>query len=242
MRLGPKVSIPKRVEESSHEEFVEVRHPRRLSDVVAGKHSAATNATSRADSPSRLKESAYTHKPRSRRRSRPESPRAAPTRTQFSGIRLGTSCRSGNKVDEAQYLYSLSERPKLRRLLENQNNKGTVQKSHWRSSISCRKVLVTADHKVLNEGGASRDSHRYAVVVQDLATQWIQSYPCKTKSPQNTEKSLFKFLEPSQGTESYIHRHLDQIRESMWCFIMESPHFNSHRSETMASLLEPFDE
>ena len=31
--------------------------------------------------------------------------------------------------------------------------------------------LITADHKVLNEAGESRNNHRYAVVVQDLATQ-----------------------------------------------------------------------
>ena len=47
--------------------------------------------------------------------------------------------------------------------------------------------LVTADHKALNEVGDSRNNHRYAVVVQDLATQWIQSYPCKTKTSQETE-------------------------------------------------------
>ena len=35
--------------------------------------------------------------------------------------------------------------------------------------------LITADHKILNEEGDSRDSHCYTVVVQDLATQWIQS-------------------------------------------------------------------
>ena len=35
--------------------------------------------------------------------------------------------------------------------------------------------LITADHKVLSEGCESRHNHRYAVVVQDLATQWIQS-------------------------------------------------------------------
>ena len=40
--------------------------------------------------------------------------------------------------------------------------------------------LKTADHKVVNEEGVSRNNHRYAVVVQDLATQWIQSFPCKT--------------------------------------------------------------
>ena len=35
--------------------------------------------------------------------------------------------------------------------------------------------LITADHKVLSEESASRNNHRYAVVVQDLATQWLQS-------------------------------------------------------------------
>ena len=58
--------------------------------------------------------------------------------------------------------------------------------------------LMTADHKVHDEGGESRTDHRYAVVVQDLATQCIQSYPCKTKTSQETEKSPRKFLEPSQ--------------------------------------------
>ena len=48
--------------------------------------------------------------------------------------------------------------------------------------------LITADHKVLCENCESRNSHRYAVVVQDLATQWVQSYPCKTKTSQETEK------------------------------------------------------
>ena len=54
--------------------------------------------------------------------------------------------------------------------------------------------LITADHKVLSEGCESRNNHRYAVVVQDLATQWIQSYPCKTKTSQETERSLQQFL------------------------------------------------
>ena len=31
--------------------------------------------------------------------------------------------------------------------------------------------LIAADHKVLSEGCESRNNHRYAVVVQDLATQ-----------------------------------------------------------------------
>ena len=58
--------------------------------------------------------------------------------------------------------------------------------------------LITADHKVLSEESESRNNHRYAVVVQDLATQWIQSYPCETKSSQETQKNLMKFLEPTR--------------------------------------------
>ena len=58
--------------------------------------------------------------------------------------------------------------------------------------------MITSDHKVLHEGGESRHNHRYAAVVQDLDTQWIQSDPCKTKTSQEMEGSLRKFLEPSE--------------------------------------------
>ena len=58
--------------------------------------------------------------------------------------------------------------------------------------------LITADHKVLSDNCESRNNHRYAVVVQDLATQWIQAYPCKNKTSQETQRSLQKFLEPER--------------------------------------------
>ena len=59
--------------------------------------------------------------------------------------------------------------------------------------------LITADHKVLEY----RNNHRYAIVVQDLATQWIQAYPCKTKTSQETQRSLQKFLEPDRNPKSF---------------------------------------
>ena len=49
--------------------------------------------------------------------------------------------------------------------------------------------LITADHKILSEGSESRNNHRYAVVVQDLATQWLQSYPRKTKTSQRPRRT-----------------------------------------------------
>ena len=52
--------------------------------------------------------------------------------------------------------------------------------------------LITAKNKVLSESCESRNNHRYAIVVQDLATQWIQSYPCKTETSQETQKELAK--------------------------------------------------
>ena len=58
--------------------------------------------------------------------------------------------------------------------------------------------LITADNKVLSEDCEPRNNHRYAVVVQDLATQWIQAFPCKNKISQETLRSLQKFLEPER--------------------------------------------
>ena len=55
--------------------------------------------------------------------------------------------------------------------------------------------FTTAEHKILNEGRESRNNHRYAVVVQVLAIQWN---PCQTKTSQETDKNLRKFLQPSQ--------------------------------------------
>ena len=59
--------------------------------------------------------------------------------------------------------------------------------------------LITADRKVLSDNCESRNNHRYAVVVQDLATQWIQAYPCKNKTSQETQRSLQKFLVPDRN-------------------------------------------
>ena len=92
--------------------------------------------------------------------------------------------------------------------------------------------LITADHKVLSEGCESRNNHRYAVVVQDLATQWIQAYPCKTKTSQETQRSLQKFLEPERKPKV---THTDNSLEfGKACEDLSWNHCTStpHRSET----------
>ena len=54
--------------------------------------------------------------------------------------------------------------------------------------------LITADHKVLSDNCESPNNHRYAVVVQDLATQWIEAYPCKNKNFTRNPEKLAKVL------------------------------------------------
>ena len=92
--------------------------------------------------------------------------------------------------------------------------------------------LITADHKVLSEGCESRNNHRYAIVVQDLATQWIQSYPCKTKTSQETQRSLQKFLEPNRKPKViYTDNSLEfgkACEDLSWNHCTSTP----HRSET----------
>ena len=83
--------------------------------------------------------------------------------------------------------------------------------------------LITADHKVLNEGGESRNSHRYAVVVQDLATQSFQAYPCKTKTSQETQKNLMKFLEPTRKPRVILECG-KSCEELSWNHCTSTPH------------------
>ena len=99
----------------------------------------------------------------------------------------------------------------------------------WNSVIRAQKFgdLITADHKVLDEGGESRNNHRYAVVVQDLATQWIQSYPCKTKTTQKMDKSLRKFLEPSEKPIVIYTDNSVEFGKSCEDFIMESSYYHT---------------
>ena len=63
--------------------------------------------------------------------------------------------------------------------------------------------LITADHKVLSDNCESRNNHRYAIMVQDLTTQWIQAYPCKTKTSQETRRSLQSSWNPRGNQKSF---------------------------------------
>ena len=90
---------------------------------------------------------------------------------------------------------------------------------------------TTADHKALSDGRESRNNHRYAVVVQDLATQWIQSYPCKRKFSGNTKK-LAKVL--GTNRKSKVIYTDNSLEFGKACEDLSLNHCTStrHRSET----------
>ena len=68
--------------------------------------------------------------------------------------------------------------------------------------------------------------------VQDLATQWIQAYPCKNKTSQETQRSLQKFLEPERKPKViYTDNSLEfgkACEDLSWNHCTSTP----HRSET----------
>ena len=68
--------------------------------------------------------------------------------------------------------------------------------------------------------------HRYAVVVQDLTTQWIQSHPCKTQSSQESEKSSQKFRAVRKA-KSHLFWQFLGVWQRMWRSILESSNINT---------------
>ena len=83
------------------------------------------------------------------------------------------------------------------------------------------------------------NNHRYAVVVQDLAIQWIQAYPCKNKTSQETQRNLQKFLPGTrEETKSHLHWQFLGIWQSLWRSLLESLHVFSTPIGDSAVLLQ----
>ena len=120
----------------------------------------------------------------------------------------------------------ICKRTKITRAPCRRRNRGAVFRSENFGD------LITADHKVVSDNCESRNNHRYAVVVQDLATQWIQAYPCKTKTSQELQRSLHKFLEPDRNPQViYTDNSIEfgkACEDLSWNHCTSTP----HRSET----------
>ena len=70
------------------------------------------------------------------------------------------------------------------------------------------------------------------MVVQDLATQWIQAYPCKNKTSQETQRSLQRLLDRPGSLKSFtltILWNVANCEDLSWNHCTSTP----HRSETI---------
>ena len=114
------------------------------------------------------------------------------------------------------------------------------------TKVSCRKRIgtvvlraedfddsITADHKVLSEGCESRNNHRRAVVVQDLATQWIQSYPMQNKKLLRKPREACKSAWSRRGSQKVMYTD-NSLEFGKACEDLSWNHCTStpHRSET----------
>ena len=92
--------------------------------------------------------------------------------------------------------------------------------------------LITADHKVLSDNCESRNNHRYAVVVQDLAThgsRHIRAKPKLHRKPRETCKSSWSQI--GSPTPIYTDNYLEfgkACEDLSWNHCTSTP----HRSET----------
>ena len=132
-------------------------------------------------------------------------------------------------------LYSLPERPKLRDLPEDQNYKSTVQKTHWRSRTSCRKFWWLDNSRPQGPKRQLRISKQSPICSRGAGvghSMDSESYPCKTKTSQETQRSLQKFLEPERKPKViYTDNSLEfgkACEDLSWNHCTSTP----HRSET----------
>ena len=68
----------------------------------------------------------------------------------------------------------------------------------------------------------SRNNHRYAVVVQVLATRWIQSYPVYNQNLTGDGEEFMKVSGAVAEAESYSHERFIRIWQVLRRIIMES--------------------
>ena len=71
--------------------------------------------------------------------------------------------------------------------------------------------VISADHKFLNEGGESRDHHRYAVVVQDFGNSMDAMLSVQNEKFSGDGKEFTKVSRTVGKANSHLHRQLTEI-------------------------------
>ena len=102
-------------------------------------------------------------------------------------------------------------------------------------------MRVTADHKILKLDDESRNEHQNTVIVQDGCSQWLQSYPTKSKDAQETTSYLRRVLPPIKSQEASsqtIQRSSPKRQDLQWTQDTNTPHYQ----KLTGSQKELFDE
>ena len=112
----------------------------------------------------------------------------------FSWITFGAASKSGTEL--TWHVYSHPERRELRYPFEDENYEGFLQKTHRYSGAQSGKFWWFKN--CCSQSSECRmwisKNHRYAVVVQDLAIQWVQPYPVQNKNFSGNTQELAKVL------------------------------------------------
>ena len=87
----------------------------------------------------------------------------------------------------------------------------------WETSIFANQRMEDSMSGIRLSPTVTRE--RLPYLVQDLAILWIQSYPCKNKISQETDRSLRKFLGKAK---SHLHWQFLGAWQSLWRIILES--------------------
>ena len=80
---------------------------------------------------------------------------------------------------------------------------------------------VADPYLVLSESCESRNNHRHAIVVQDLATQWIQSYPCKNRDFSGDEGACKSSWSQIGNLESFLSDGRHHMRDVLGNNLMD---------------------
>ena len=131
--------------------------------------------------------------------------------------------------EEAQYLNSLPKRPKLRSMLANQDDKGSLQRTHWRSSTSSRKKWWLD-----NSRSQSPQWGMWIKRQSPMRSRGTRSCPSldsnlsvKNKNFLGDGKDFTKISRAVRKAKSHLHWQIIGIWKISWRCSMESSYFNT---------------
>ena len=147
----------------------------------------------------------------------------------FSWITNGAASKSGTGLGQAQYLYSLSEGPTLRYLLEDKNNEGFLQKTCWYSRAQSGKCWWFNNCGPKNF--SAKDVNLKTII--DMPW-WYKIWQLSGYNPTREKLNLLRKRKRAcksswsrRGNQKHSHWQFIGIRQNLWRIFLESVHVNT---------------